>query len=69
MLYLEQSKVQEAVGMEATLEKSEQESKLELYSLLNEGYRDIKEGRTTSLEDFEEEIRLRRQSRGSYSAS
>ena len=46
--------------METTLEKSKQESKLELYSLLNEGYRDIKEGRTTSLEEFKEEIRQRR---------
>ena len=55
--------------MEATLEKNAQESKLELYSLLSEGYRDIKEGHTISLEEFEEEIQQRRKSRGSYSAS
>lgn len=46
--------------MDTKLNNNKQESILELCSLLSDGYRDIKEGRTTSLEEFEEEIRQRR---------
>ena len=53
--------------MDTTVEKSASESKLELYSLLNQGYNDIKEGRVIPFEEVEEKIQQRRANRGKNS--
>ena len=53
--------------MDATMERANTESRLELYSLLGDGYRAMKEGRESSLEDVEERIQQRRQKRGQNS--
>lgn len=50
--------------MNATADKTVSESKLELFSLLADGYNDIKEGKVKPLDEVEEKIRQRRANRG-----
>ncbi len=53
--------------MDVTIDRASTEAKLELYSLLGEGYMAMKEGRESSLDEVEERIQQRRKKRGDNS--
>ncbi len=47
--------------MEMTETKKKDEAKLELYSLLGQGYKAMQEGRESSIEEVKERIKQRRE--------
>lgn len=49
--------------MEMTESKKKDEAKLELYTLLGQGYRAMQEGRESSIEEVKERIKQRREQR------
>lgn len=49
--------------MEATATRKHDEAKLELYSLLEQGYKAMQEGRESSIDEVKERIKKRRQQR------
>lgn len=52
-----------AVKQQAVMEKSDVE-KLELYRLIGEGYKAMRDGRVSSIEDVREKLEKRREKRG-----
>lgn len=62
ILHMEKLKT---LGKEKNIDKSiESSSKLELYRLIDEGYRTMQEGRESTIEEVEERIKSRRAERG-----